>query len=183
MDLDDIKYSRETAIAAVTDFYRFLTRMYLNESHVIYPPAGGWPAIVNADPAALQCLGKSDEALALMAHLPYVSNETAEISPGSTVAHWADEIADLAPGHLGRGEDLRVFTEGMLAKILPSHVLGLVQSRDQAVVLDTELGIIHWEDWPHELNWGNDACRARVDWDRDDEVSPEENDWRHDAPA
>ena len=37
MDLDDIKYSRETAISAVTDFYRFLTRMYPNESHVIYP--------------------------------------------------------------------------------------------------------------------------------------------------
>ena len=55
----------------------------------------------------------------------------------------------------------------MLAKISPPHVLDLVQSRDQAVVLDTELGIIHWEDCPHRLNWGNDACRASVHWDRD----------------
>ena len=74
MDLDDITYSREAAIAAVTDCYKFLTRMHVPErvpSHV--PPAEGWPAIVNADPATLQCLGKSDEVLALMAHLPYLS--------------------------------------------------------------------------------------------------------------
>ncbi len=71
----------------------------------------------------------------------------------------------------------------MLAKISPPNVLSLVQSRDLPVVLDTELGIIHWEDCPHRLNWGNDACRASVDWDRDDEVSPEENDWRHYAPT
>ncbi len=50
------------------------------------------------------------------------------------------------------------------------------------MVLDTELGIIHWEGCPDRLNWGY-ACRAQVEWDRDDEVSPEENDWRHGTPA
>ena len=74
--------------------------MYLNESHVAYPPAGGWSATVNADAAALQCLGKSDEVLALMAHLPYLSEQTVEISPGSTVAHWATTLPPSLPATL-----------------------------------------------------------------------------------
>jgi hypothetical protein len=47
MDLEDITYSREATIAAVTDYYTFLTRMYLNKSDITYPPSGGWPSIVN----------------------------------------------------------------------------------------------------------------------------------------
>jgi hypothetical protein len=43
MDLEDITYSRDVAIAAVTDYYTFLTRMYMKDSHVVYPRPGAGP--------------------------------------------------------------------------------------------------------------------------------------------
>ncbi|KAK4233655.1 hypothetical protein C8A03DRAFT_38628, partial [Achaetomium macrosporum] len=143
-DLEDIIYSREGTIAAVTDYYVFLTRMYLKESHVVYPPAGGWPSIVNADPAELRSLGKSNEVLALMAHLPYIrypfdmigaSEGTPEVTPGSTVADWSDLIPRLSPSRGARresGDGLRILTEGRLADISPPHVFGLFRNRDEA---------------------------------------------------
>lgn len=39
--LEDISYSREASIAAVRDYYHFLTRMYMEESVVVEPPKGG----------------------------------------------------------------------------------------------------------------------------------------------
>ncbi|KAK4235293.1 hypothetical protein C8A03DRAFT_46546 [Achaetomium macrosporum] len=178
-DLEDITYFREATIAAVTDYYTFLTRMYLNESHVVYPPAGGWPSIVNADPAALQSLGKSDEVLALMAHLPYIRyafdtvgalEDTAQVTPGSTVADWSDLIPRLSSSY--GGDSLRILTEGTFADISPPHVFGLFRNRDEAMVLDAELDI-----------FGDRRGFTDVDWDLDDEVSQEEADWRHSAPA
>ncbi|KAK4040102.1 hypothetical protein C8A01DRAFT_15989 [Parachaetomium inaequale] len=189
MDLEDISYSREATIAAVTDYYTFLTRMYLKESHVVYPPAGGWPAIVNAEPSELQSLGKSDEVLALLAHLPYIRHpiygdgeDSAEVAPCHTVADWTRFIARLTPV---KAKEIRALTEGELAymHISPPHVVGLTMSPiDEAWVLDTELGIIHWQDCPSRIDFGDDRL-ASVQWDLEHEVSEEEADWRQSATA
>jgi hypothetical protein len=180
MQLKAITYSREEAIAAITDYYKFLTRLYLHESHVVYPPAGGWPAILNADPTVLQLLGKSDEVLALLAHLPYVTDETVEISPDSTTPNWAALISGIAPGDLERIETRRALTEGRrYREISPPHVVGLVLNQEEAVVLDMERGVIIWEDCPSWISDG-DPRGHRVPWDLDDGISPEQADWYHD---
>jgi hypothetical protein len=188
MDLEDVSYSREATIAAITDYYTFLTRMYLKESHIVYPPAGGWPDIVNADPTALQCLGKSDEVLALLAHLPYIrhpvyghSDDNAEVAPCHTMADWTDFIARLTPD---AAETFRVITEGDLAYtgINPPHVVGLTRNQDEAWVLDTELGIIHWQACPSRIDFGEGRMTS-VEWDLGHEVSEKEADWRIDATA
>jgi len=188
MDLEDVSYSREATIAAFTDYYIFLTRMYLKESHIVYPPAGGWPAIVNADPATLQYLGKSDEVLALLARLPYIrhpvyghSDDNAEVAPCHVIADWTDFIAGLTPD---TAQESRLITEGELAqmRINPPHVVGLTWNRDEAWVLDTELGIIHWQDCPSRIDFG-DGRTASIEWDLEDEVSEEEAGWRQSATA
>jgi hypothetical protein len=43
-------YSQDEAVAAFTDYFEFLTQMYLDKSFVAYLPSRGWPDIVNADP-------------------------------------------------------------------------------------------------------------------------------------
>ncbi|KAB5562952.1 hypothetical protein GE09DRAFT_765441 [Coniochaeta sp. 2T2.1] len=68
---EDITYSRQETVAAVTDFYQFLTKMYMKESQVVYPPEGGWPSIVNC---YRDRLGKSDEAVGLLTHPPYIKD-------------------------------------------------------------------------------------------------------------
>lgn len=69
-DFADVTYSREATKAAVTDYHEFFTRLYLKDSHVIFPPTAGWPSVTTADPDKLATLGKSNEVLALLAHLP-----------------------------------------------------------------------------------------------------------------
>ncbi|KAK3297830.1 uncharacterized protein B0H64DRAFT_373128 [Chaetomium fimeti] len=193
MDLEDItyEYSREETIAAVSDYYTFLTQMYIEDSHVVYPPPGGWPEIVNADPAVLQSFGKSDEVLALLAHLPYIRcswENPAEVAPGCTVADWPDLITSLSkplrPGEsVTQARSVRLATEGTFCDISPSHVVGLTTSLDQAMVLDTKHGIIHWEDCPGRIDFGG-HCKTNVDWSElDDGVSQEEADWRYGATA
>lgn len=36
-ELANITYSRRRTIAAVTDYYKFLTKLYLQDAQVIYP--------------------------------------------------------------------------------------------------------------------------------------------------
>jgi hypothetical protein len=191
-DLEDIIYSREATIAAVTDYYTFLTKMYLKEYHVVYPPVGGWPSIVDADPAALQSLGKSDEVLALMAHLPYIrrpldtvySDDTSEVTPGSTVADWAKLIPRLGPRYTS--DDLLFLTEGpLLSTVSLPHVFGLFLNRDETMMLDTKHGIINWDECHGRIDFGDGGAgflQVPINLD-DDDVSQEEADWRYSAPA
>lgn len=67
--VENITYSREGCIAAFRSYFDFLTKMYLDESYIIEPPPGGWPSISKE---SMQALGKTDEASALLRHLPYI---------------------------------------------------------------------------------------------------------------
>ncbi|KAG7287823.1 hypothetical protein NEMBOFW57_007339 [Staphylotrichum longicolle] len=199
-DCEDVSYSREATIAAITDYYTFLTRMYMHESQVIYPPAEGWPSIVNADPAKLQDLGKSDEVLSLLAHLPYIRrpgdwNDDADAIPWCSFTDWSSLFESLDAG-VSKGQGLRDRTEGQpLATLLLPHVVGLAHATQEdspVIVLDTELGIVHWEDYTCADEIGENW--AGVDWEElkkdvldvdslDDVVSEAEADWRYSASA
>jgi hypothetical protein len=67
--LSEIVYSEAATIAAIRDYYKFLTKMYLNDSVITYPPEGGWPSITTE---SLQSLGKTKKVISLLRHLPYI---------------------------------------------------------------------------------------------------------------
>ncbi|TPX16146.1 uncharacterized protein E0L32_004141 [Thyridium curvatum] len=192
LQLEDITYSRTATIAAVSDYYRFLATMYLENSQVIYPPEGGWPSIVNADREVLQSLGKSDEVLALLAHLPYIRcprnwNDDAEAAPGCVFADWQQLIKRLGEPSSGfTGESVRIMTEGAeFTELAPAHVVSLTAGdrENPVLILDTKLGIIHWEDGcPPELE-DSGWFGERVDYEPDDDVPDEEAQWRYSATA
>jgi len=189
-ELEDITYSRADTIAAISDFYQFLVGMYMKDSQVIYPPEEGWPSIINADPDLLKSLGKSDEVLSLLAHLPYIRspgnwNDDAEPAPGCRFAEWQDLIAKLcSPTRSTTGDQIRIMTEGAaFAEIAPAHVFSLTcgDRENPVMVLDTKLGIIHWEDCPHKIERG--YYQESVEYGSDEDVPEEEADWRHGAMA
>lgn len=191
-DLEDIVYSREATVAAVSSFYTFLTKMYLPESKLVYPPPGGWPDIVNASQDILQSFGKSEEVVDLLAHLPYINspanwNDDADAAPENIFAFWPDLFHMFTTHPITTGRMLRVMTEGSkFADIAPPHVVGLTYgARDGTVmILDTKLGIVHWDECPFEIELPNAESVVRYDPDEEDDCMPQEEvDWRYGAPA
>lgn len=198
-ELADVTYSRRRTIAAVTDYYNFLTKLYLKDSQVMHPPATGWPSIVNASLNTRLSLGKSEEVFKLLAHLPYIRSpgnrdDEAEGSPGCLFADWQDLFASLTrPEGPVTAEELRILTEGAeFSEHAPPHVIGLTCGgrENPVMVLDTKLGIIHWEDCPPSIEQQHydktveyEPPEEEDDDDSDDEVAEEEIEWRQSAPA
>jgi len=197
---EEICYSRQDTIAAVTEFYEFLKKLYLNDSDVIYPPPGGWPSITNADPTVLELLGKSDEVLALIAHLPYIRlyegwDDGPEAMPDCHFADWHEMIGDLSnrvndphpPSITTSVESLRIRTEGSFHKLALPHVIGLTAGGDEdapVIIIDTKLGVVLWEQYtmPSEFVDEYGAEGAPHDYPDPDEDMPEEEvDLRVDA--
>lgn len=184
-DLEDITYSRTDTIAAVSDYYKFLTTMYMDDSQVVYPPTGGWPSIVNADPDVLKLLGKSDEVLTLLAHLPYIRcpgnwTSDADAAPMCLFADWPKLIEMLTKDPTA-AEFIRVETEGDLGKLEVPHVIGLASGPydNPIMVLDTEFGIIHWQECPFEIL--KEYGESSVPYEWDDNVDEKEAEWREEA--
>ncbi|KAH8731597.1 hypothetical protein GQ44DRAFT_671597 [Phaeosphaeriaceae sp. PMI808] len=120
-------YSREATIAAVRDYYQFLTSMYLDEAKVLEPPEGGWPSIpVDGWPN----FNKTKE-------VPDI-----HVAPDVVFADW-----QVQPEALD-GEDCREWWSEPDADeaVIPAHIVGLAlaQGRSPPVLLDTELGVIYW---------------------------------------
>lgn len=191
-DLEDVAYSRAETVAAVEDYYNFLTKMYMKDSQILRPPPQGWPSIVNGDPEALQSLGKSDEVLTLLAHLPYVRrfhnwNDDADATPGCLFADWQGDISLLCdPTRSTTGEELRVLSEGSsFTDLAPPHVFGLTSGgrENPIMVFDTHLGIVHWENCPSRIEEEFGADCFDYEPDEDDEVPEDEADWRYSATA
>ena len=65
------RYDRDHVIATVSDFYKFLVGTpFLEPDDVLFPPPGGWP---NINKQRFAALGKNDEVVELLAHLPYIN--------------------------------------------------------------------------------------------------------------
>ncbi|KAB5583470.1 hypothetical protein GE09DRAFT_302667 [Coniochaeta sp. 2T2.1] len=79
------RYNRAVAIAAISDFYHFLTHLpRLSESDIIDAPAAGWPELTDA---FLAPLAKSQAVNDLIRHLPYISDgeeRNSQIAPEGT---------------------------------------------------------------------------------------------------
>ncbi|OSS48916.1 hypothetical protein B5807_07075 [Epicoccum nigrum] len=186
LQLDEVSYSESAAITAIHDFYKFLTKMYLDEAIVEWPPEGGWPTITRH---ALGSMDKTDCVISLLRQLPYMKDESdGELRPQglpeATLWNWKANVENDAPLDPKQVHMVKILTESFLCEITTSDIIGLVEGgRDDNTIflLDTKYGIVYWPECPDEI-------REETDWEQvqdDSEVwtSKEEVDWRCDAPA
>jgi hypothetical protein len=63
-------YDQQEIITQLTDFYQFLSTLpYIEPSAVLTPPSLGWPNVTKEN---FSELGKNDEVINLLKHLPYI---------------------------------------------------------------------------------------------------------------
>lgn len=98
-------------------------------------------------------LGKTNEVIELLRHLPYPIEEDPyrrpEIMPALPFASF--QLEDCRES----AEGLRVVTEGTFFEHVPSHIVGLALRRrnDHGVLLDTKLGLVFWLEAATEFIW------------------------------
>ncbi|KAL1610147.1 hypothetical protein SLS60_001812 [Paraconiothyrium brasiliense] len=182
--LNEVNYSREACINAIREYYRFLTKMFLDEDEILEPPEGGWPDIM---PSALQQLGKTEEVAALLRSLPYLRTEwegqDAQATPWGLFANWTAEVHSVNRGK-GSIEDIKVATEGVsYPDDIPAHVVGLTSTEDDygRFLLDTELGVIYWMECEDEI--ANRSSRRPIRDDPYDYAEENETEWRAEGKA
>jgi hypothetical protein len=182
-ELSEINYSRDACVAAIRDYYHFLTKMYLKESDVIEPPEGGWPSIT---PDVLREMGKTEEVISLLRHLPYIRGDVADLAQGAPWSEFADWQCYCQYVSLGRisAKALKSLSEGGdFSDEVPATVIGLTSggSNKPVFLLDTEHGIIHWPECPFEIRAY--PTREKVKDDPEDYAPENEVEWRADSPA
>ncbi|KAJ8119107.1 hypothetical protein ONZ43_g3857 [Nemania bipapillata] len=165
-------YSRGDTVAAIRDYYQFITSLYLPETFVIEPPEGGWPSITQE---SMNDVGKTEEVIALLRHLPYIYYAQEAHGAANCV------FADWSAYHL-RGEDARILTEGSDYESVPPHIVGLTcGGRDNPVyLLDTKIGVVYWLDCPGSLR--SEPTRQQAFFNLEED-RPEEDVWRGNAGA
>lgn len=148
----EIGYSREETVAAMQDFIAFATKMYVDETAYESPPSTGWPSIT-AD--SMRLLGKTDEVVDLLRHLPYPRDMDPDMIPEvmpalSFVSFQLLELEDMESA-----SEFRRATEGMISGHVPAHVVGLAlrPRLDHGVLLDTKLGVVFWHEAATEFRW------------------------------
>ncbi|KAH6699845.1 hypothetical protein BKA61DRAFT_647087 [Leptodontidium sp. MPI-SDFR-AT-0119] len=199
LEVDDIAYSREATIGAVRDYYQFLVELYLDDSEIIEPPKGGWPAISRE---FQHVFGKSDEVIALLRDLPYIRENSPiptrnDPPQGSSGCYWADwqKLAADSAEAANAGEDMGEFGENLKGmselwlEDVPDHVVGLTfgdSYNAHTFLLDTKFGVVHWPDscggGHHQTNVDNDPSFIEPVWGVD-EHAPENEEWRSSSPA
>ncbi|KAK8028335.1 hypothetical protein PG991_005391 [Apiospora marii] len=186
-ELEDVSYSEAECVAAIADYYEFLTKMYLDESEVIYPPKGGWPSITQAHPEVLARFGKTDTVISLLAHLPYIRNKGGAEDGIHAIADcpfadWDDFFSGLPPD--SDLDSCKMVTESYaFTEVAPPHVVGLAAGHRDAsiIIVDTELGIIHWDQYPYRNQ--ETHIREPIIDDPYDWAPEEEAEWRAECEA
>ena len=80
-------------------------------------------------------------------------------------------------------EFIHVRTEGDLGKVEVPHVIGLTSNRwdEYLMVIDTEFGLIHWQECPFEILKEHGESSVPYEWD--DYVDEKEAEWREGATS
>lgn len=184
-ELCDISYSEDECVAAIRDYYDFISKMYLDRSVIMEPPEGGWPMIT---PEIMEELGKSDKVTSLLRRLPYIREpgndfERIQVSARCAFSDWVDQVQELIAGRTD-GDDVRGDTEGEdMPDDVPAHVIGLTSGTDSPIfLLDTELGIVNWYECPGEL-YQSDPSREPIQDDPYDYAAENEAEWRAEGAA
>ncbi|KAF2972684.1 hypothetical protein GQX73_g872 [Xylaria multiplex] len=184
--LDEISYSRDGTIAAVRDYYQFITKMYLKETDIIEPPEDGWASLSTH----LQCMGKTDEVLGLLSQLPYLQSpsdirDQAQGAPWCEFVDWRAQAALVENGKID-GDKLRMLSEGLpgleYRDDIPPYVVGLTMGSgdlNPTFLLDTQHGIVTWYGITEEMRESAVTVADPVDDDPYDYAASErEAEWR-----
>jgi len=161
------------AIEAITSFYNLLCRLYGDEVTLDYPPEGGWPQMA---PELQTETGLSDNAFALVRHIPYFRDDPPCLMQGTRPHHYPRFCQDLA----GRTESQRkkdkkaekrvarqveeaVARDGPSQAALPPHMVILAEGGrySYTLVIDTERGTVIW--WIQMLEWAEGAPKGDVE--------------------
>ena len=154
-------YSRDETVAAVRDYYAFLASMFMDPSYILEPPLGGWPSITSE---AAKDLGKSDEVIDLLRHLPYVRRQPGlnlpEGTPGGRFIDWKYTVERLSDEDVWADVEL-IAAEGeedQFGGKIPSGCIGLVHGGllmgnelPDVILLDTKSGLIYWMNCPAKV--------------------------------
>ncbi|KAL6712342.1 hypothetical protein ACN47E_000219 [Coniothyrium glycines] len=174
--LEDIEYSRDETVAAVRDYYQFLTKLYLDADKIIEPPADGWSHITNRH----LTLDKSKKVIDLLRHLPYIKftfdlTVDAEGAPDCTFADWQDLFRRSA----GRQTIISGTEDAYIYEHVPKHVVGLTcgGNYNPRFLLDVKLGTISWYKCPAPLA-DNSSCEQIEDDPYDYCDNEQEAEWR-----
>lgn len=183
--LENTKYSRAETVSCVIDYYHFMVNMYLPGSVVKHPPPDGWPDITDTKIAAF---GMDQEAAAVLRHLPYVVNQSTmpQCAPRTAFQDW-DAFCGLLDDNptsqdtMGKGgsESPDCWEQ------TPPHVVGLCGGGrdDGRFLLDTKLGIVHWNGCPSKMEEQHNTTLKIMREFVQDHVPDTEYDWRAKAPA
>lgn len=184
-ELEDIIYSRDECVAAVRDYYDFLSKMYHDESDVLIPPDGGWPTITQDN---LRGLGKTDEVISLLRSLPYIRAPEHTVlklqsAPLCQFADWRQDSHNVSIGALNCEVLKHCSESAWLLEDIPPHVVSLTSGNydNPVLLLDTELGVAYWPGCPAKVK-----CyppRELVSDDPYDYAAENEAEWRADSAA
>ncbi|KAH7379440.1 hypothetical protein DE146DRAFT_672950 [Phaeosphaeria sp. MPI-PUGE-AT-0046c] len=178
----EVSYSESASIAAVADFFKFLTKLYLDEELVEWPPEGGWPSITTDTFASLN---KSESVVSFLRQLPYMQDFRVPIGevrpqglPEASFWNWKD-YRGTTDVH-----GIKVLTEGFLCERTNPDIVGMVeggQDDSTVILLDTKHGIAYWADCPDQIR--HEKTEEQVHNDYNAWASDQEAGWRGDAPA
>ncbi|KJX96519.1 hypothetical protein TI39_contig617g00011 [Zymoseptoria brevis] len=177
IELSEVAYSHEAVILAVRDYYTFLTKMYLDPSDIMEPPQCGWPEITRD---SMRALGKTDEVIELLRHLPYFdgrSKTSRRGGPRMACADWR-LIAVWLTRATSDAEGVKILTEGGNKYCIDPHVVSLTfgVAENPVVFLDTKLGVVYWPECPEVVARGD--YNEQINHDPYEGYPEEGWDWR-----
>ncbi|KAI1470524.1 uncharacterized protein F4812DRAFT_456534 [Daldinia caldariorum] len=153
--LDEISHSRGVMVAAVREYYDFLTEMYLKELDVIEPPEG------LAESYHQTKIIKQDG-----------QSRLATLPPTQQLGH------QLASGQI-TGETLRLATEGASIYVdVPPYFVSLTSGgrNNPVFLLDTKFCVAHWYEAPGEVRY--EPSREPIEDGPYDYAPEKEAEWR-----
>lgn len=124
---------RHEIVKIISDFYNFLTTFpYLPASSIKAPPRDGWPEDVRE---TFRKMGKTDQVVDLLSHLPYVDSSAWEVFPDT-------EPIDYTSSRSLKRIDRNVSLDPPHCEI-PDHVVSLTCGRNYGIwlLLDTTTGM------------------------------------------
>jgi hypothetical protein len=128
---------RHEIVKIISDFYNFLTTFpYLPASSIKAPPRDGWPEDVRE---TFRKMGKTDQVVDLLSHLPYVDSSAWEVFPDT-------EPIDYTSSRSLKRIDRNVSLDPPHCEI-PDHVVSLTCGRNYGIwlLLDTNTGMFFCE--------------------------------------
>ncbi|KAI1082819.1 hypothetical protein F5B20DRAFT_485852 [Whalleya microplaca] len=158
-------YSRDELVAAISDFYTFITRLHIPSSALKYPPEGGWP---NITPENCSGFGKSDFVVDLIKHLPYIDqgekgadnyysyNQAVDIHYKCNVIDYSHATAEDFGGEYIKSGEIAAEGEGPVTADTVALGNGH-ESGGRDILLDTKRGEVIEEQIAYQRN-----CEADV---------------------